>query len=344
MNKPKKTKSNKKFNVIIIIFLMILLIPLIGIGIFYGGYNYVIAKSSSSYEKTVADDINTLNKINKTAGSLIKSNSIDKDQSLKQLPDFINKLSTLKLKVQSEQSTDEFISSQKSLLNGIADNILIYRQIYSMLQNDNSNDLSTSLDSLMKYKDDCTSYYSKVNINGLAISLPTEASNYIKVTNTFITQVIKINNDTAIKKAQLSDFVQSIDTILDKFTPLKTDFSEELNKARTGSISFDDAATFINNTNDKYSEVQQAFSAITIPSDPDIKKTYKALNTVFNDYSDYIQQMIFSVQNEKAKTSGQALDKDTLNSLYSTANNKFSVLNTDYSDFFNKYTQLKNQN
>jgi hypothetical protein len=345
----KNKKNPKKSSKLLAKFLSIIVFAFIAVGVFYGTYYFMIDKSASSYESNVKAHINTITSENQKVSSFIKSGIIDSSNSsniIKGLNDITAAFNTIKNSLESEVPTDKYKASHQNLIDGLNNNILVYKQIASMLQSLNSTDLDKSLTDLDKYKAETVKNYSLFSVNNLKVSLPKESDTFINSAIKYISEISKSNKDLAIKSAQNLEFSDKLDSIIAKFLPLKVDFSLQLQKARTKEITYDALLASIDEYKANYLSIKKDFTTIIVPSKSDAVKIHTSFSNILTSYNLYLQELSFAVSNEKNKAneSKTPLSEETLKSLYSSANSKYLTLDNDYATFFKAYTTFKSVN
>lgn len=333
-------KLNAKKKKILIVLSSVILFILVAAGLFFGTYYLVINKSYSDYEKAIKKNVQDINSINQSMSSFIKGQSIDVDKLRKGLSAKIDSLTEEKTQLQLINPTEKFSKNHENLINGLNNNILMYKQMAAILNSPTSSDASKALDDLNNFQNQCTSYYAKVNLKNIQISLPKGAANLLDNTNSYIREIIKVTRDSEILKNQASEFVNSMSSIISKLDPIRIDLNSEALKARNGSKSFDDVLALIDKNSDILDEINKEYSNITIPQKA--IPCYKIFKTLLDDYGAYLQSFKYALSNEKLKASnGSNLSQSDIDALYKTPNSKFNQADKDYNDFTNLYTQFK---
>lgn len=338
-----RKKPKKNMNKPIIIVLSILAFLLIAAGIFLGTYYFLIDRTSNGYEASIKDLSEKINTTNKSVSSFNKEDqsAVDPDKARKGLEEKIQVLNDSKTKLQGLVPTDKYKNEHEALINGLNNNILIYRQISAFLANVNGNDIEASGENLKKYKDDCVKYYTTASSSTLLkISLPKESLTFIDNTLKYINEVAAVQKEKEITKSQNTEFVNNIDDILSNFNGIKADLSTQVSSARGSGGNLDSIITLANRYRDDLSYLKQQLSNLSVPSEA--LSTYNLLKNTFEDYDLYLQSIVFAVNNEKLL--GASSSPDKLKELYSSSDTKFSEVIKDYDSFLKKYTDFKDSN
>lgn len=336
--KEKKKKSNKIVNILICIVVLSFLI----VGVFYGTYSYMITKSADSYEKNMSEHITTLNNINKKVAVFVKDQTIDTEAAKKGLSACIDELVALKSDLQGEVPSEQYKISHANIIDGVQSNAQIYRQILSILQNPSSNDIDKAVNNLTKYREECVKNYAQFSLKDKRVELPKEASAFIENSTSYTLELIKIKKDLDIKNAQNLEFSEKLNTVIAKFVPLKIDFKVQLQKIRTGIGSYDDVLALIDQNKEQYAALKKEYSSITPPQTA--SKVFYAFNSVLDDYNLFLQEIRFAVTNEKLMPKNKPLDEISLKNLYTTSDERFSTLETNYDNFLKSFTDYKLNN
>lgn len=341
MEKPNHTEEGKtlkrKKNKTIIIILSILAFILLISGVFFGAYYLSVGKSSNSYEGSIRTYIDNINNINLSSSVFIKGQTIDVEKLRKDLPSKTDELLKLKNKLQNIIPTDKYKNDQENLLNGLDKNILMFRQITLILSNPNSNELDKAGSDLLKYRDDCESLYSQVNIGKTKPSITDQGKTLINNTSSYVNELARAHKDSEIIKNQDMDFINSMEGLIAKFMPIKVDYSAQISKAREQGSNFDGLILVINNNKDTLDSLSQEFANITVPSKA--LSCYKAFSKSTDDYNSYLQSILYSIKNESL--SGKNLTSSKLDELYASPTAKFNDVIKDYSDFLKAYADFK---
>jgi hypothetical protein len=333
----KKKKENKHKPVFVAASIITLLF--LAAAVFYGTYYFMINKSTSSYEKAMNLAINQITEENKKVASYNKSLTIDPEKAKENLEGNINKLISIKNIINNELPTEKYRLSHSNLINGLTNNINLYRQILAMLKNPSSNDIERSLNALTKYEEECEKNYKLFSIKDLKIALPKEAKNFIKNTNGYLTEVVRINKDLEIQNSQNLEFSDSMDNVVADFEEIKTDFSSQLEKVRDNRDNFDNVINTIDSCKEKYLNIKRDFSSIAVPQNA--RKTQNYFNSVLDDYNLFLQEIKFAASLEKEKAKDVPIDEKTLKMLYAASAEKYLTMDNNFNNFLKIYNDFK---
>ena len=329
-----KRKKNKN----LIIILSVLAFAIIISVVFYGTYYLSIGKSLNSYENAVKVYVDKINQINLSTEVFIVGQTIDPAKIRKDLPLKIDELSKIKENLEEIIPVEKYKSDHDNLINGIDKNILIFRQINLILSNPNGNDLDKAGAALIKYKDDCYKYYSLIKLKNIKPSINNKINNLVDNTSSYVNELVRLKRDNEIIQNQNLDFVDSMENIIAKFIPIKIDFSDEILTARSNNSNFNEVITAINKNKANLDKLSQDFSNVTVPSKA--ISCYKAFNTSLEEYNNYLESLIYSINNEKLSQNN--LNSSKITELYASPTSKYNNVIKDYSDFLKAYSDFKN--
>lgn len=333
--------NNKLFKTI----LYTISIVLIAIGVFWGSYYAFIKNSNFVYKITLKECANNITKINENLeiSSLeIKNADKNKKQIISTLNNSANSLTKIKNRLTQLNYTSKYTNINQSLITGITNNILIYKQVTSILNNPNAMDLNASLTSLKTYDDNCVDAYSSIDGNIISITLPSKILALINNVTNYASTFGATHEDMDIHKSQNDEFLNNLNSINTNFLKIKTDFSSELRTIRDGSGNYDKIIQSINSNKDCFDDLEKNFSHIIVPSEgADI---YKLFSKVLGSYDDYIQDMIYAVNMEKNDEESSSDDSSFVDNLYSTSSDDLESANYYYDEFIVKFSKYKNSN
>lgn len=335
--KPVEQVNNKKKKIIIIISLVAAFIVL-SIGIFYMSYYVYMGKSYSSYENNLRTYISKINAQNSKTASLYKGSAINLNTAKKSLPGIIDKLSDVKDSLDSTNPPDKYKAIYQNLSDGLDNNISMYRTIYDMLNNSSFND--TNLTAAAKYRDDCMKYYSDINYKDITINLTDDSITFVNNGLKYLTNLYQTNKDKEIKQSQNTEYLNSMDTIINNFTSLKTDFSTLASSARAGSETYDDVLAAIDKNNEGIQALSQSLDKVILPSDK-ASAVNDAVRKAIDDYTTYLQNFKYALTNEKAQAQSGPVDSATLTQFYADSNTSFSTFSDDFDSMIKAYSDYK---
>lgn len=308
--------------------------------IFRIAYFIFISKSYSSYEKNIKAYVTKINNINdikfkedintKNTASLVIA-----------LNEKISGLNKIKAQVNSQIPTDKYKMQQQSLLNGIDNNILIFKQVVGILNNPKGSDLDNSAKALANYRDKAKTSYAEVGTL-FKISIPDSLQEFIDKIIQFSNENSRINKDNEIKASQMEDFINNMTDVINSFIKLKKDFyTDTVNARNKGNLG--DVLISINNNKASFKNVKSSFSKISVPGS-EANTTYKSLSSLLSSYDSYLQSISFAVSTEIAKIdSGSSLSSDEIDSIYEDSKTAYNWVNKKYDTFLSDIENLKNQ-
>ncbi|MCM0649458.1 hypothetical protein NBE98_13915 [Clostridium swellfunianum] len=328
---------NKKNNSVVMIIIGILAFVLLASGVFYGTYYFIINKSSNSYEKEVKAVIDKINEVNSSVSSLLNGQAIDSVKARTELSPKIDVLSKQKELLDNMTATDKYKKDHENLINGISNNMLIFRQIDAIIKNPNGKDLEKAGEDLIKYKDKAVQNYSLVNIKNFKVGLTDSGNKLVEYTSIYVNELVKLNRDNEITQSKNQDYINSLDALLAKFTPINIDYSAEMSKVRDAKGNTDNIVALAEKNRDDLSSIKQEFASLTVPSKA--VGSYKIFSNILESFDNYLQSFVYSANNEKL--AGNALSSDKLKELYAEPVSKFSSITKNYNDFIKAYNEFR---
>lgn len=329
----------RKKNKTVIIILSVLAFLLLISGVFYSSYYLSIGKSLNSYEESTKTSVDKINDINNSTESYIIGQTIDPEKIRKELPSKIDEMVKIKDTLQGNIPNEKYRADQDNLLKGIDNNILIFRQINLILSNPNGKDIEKAGADLINYKDECNKYYSLVSFKKIK-PLINKTNTLVDNTSSYVNEIVRVQRDNEIIQKQNMEFVNNMEGIIAEFLPIKIDFSSQLIAARTQKSNLDNVISSINKNSASLEKLSDAFSNITVPSKA--ISCYKAFNKSIDDYNNYMQSFIYSINNEKL--AGDNISSSKIDELYAAPTSKFNDVVKDYSDFLKAYSDFKDNN
>lgn len=315
----------------------ILAFVLLASGVFYGTYYFIINKSSNSYEKEVKAVIDKINEVNSSVSSLLNGQAIDSVKARTELSPKIDVLSKQKELLDNMTATDKYKKDHENLINGISNNMLIFRQIDAIIKNPNGKDLEKAGEDLIKYKDKAVQNYSLVNIKNFKVGLTDSGNKLVEYTSIYVNELVKLNRDNEITQSKNQDYINSLDALLAKFTPINIDYSAEMSKVRDAKGNTDNIVALAEKNRDDLSSIKQEFASLTVPSKA--VGSYKIFSNILESFDNYLQSFVYSANNEKL--AGNALSSDKLKELYAEPVSKFSSITKNYNDFIKAYNEFR---
>ncbi|MCM8710728.1 hypothetical protein M2651_06760 [Clostridium sp. SYSU_GA19001] len=340
--KNNKAKDKAKNKIVIFMLQILGFVILLG-AVFFGTYYLFIGDSMNSYEKNVKEIISKINDVNSSTASYSKGQAIDSEKLTairKEIPEKIQNLTVLKDKLQTITASDKYKADHENLTNGLEKNITIYRQIDAIYRDPEGKDIDKAADNLKTYMESCINYYSKIINKNLIITLPEGCVTFIENTLNYAYELGRIQRDKEITQNQNAEFIESLDNIASKFSPLKIDFSIQLSKTRNEGGNLDNIIALANKNDDELNYIRQEFSNLAVPAKA--VNCYKLFNTAMDSYESYLQSFIYAVKNEKL--AGSNLTSEKLAEIYSDSTSKYNAAEKNYNSFLKTFTEFKNAN
>lgn len=286
----------------------------------------------NKYKKQLTTYATNIYSINSKVMSINNGQTIDIGNAKNKLPNIINSLISINKNLESYTPNSKYKSTFDSLKLGLDNNILMYKQLYSILNNLESNDINTSMTNVINYKNACNKYYGAIKSSHKNFSLPEASITFINNSSSYVSNFIKIKNNRDIINTQNMEFENSINDIIRKFDLTKTDLSYYSESARKNSISYDNAIIKVQNNKDNFNNIFQQFSQINVPQNQ--IELYKSVNQVLSDYNSYVDSFLSSLKKEKA-SSLPKISSDDIDDIYKDSNDKYITMNNDFNKLKN---------
>ena len=331
-----KHKNNK----VVITIIGVLAFILFAAGVFYGTYYFIMNKSTDSYEKAVKVVINQVDVVNDSISSLFKGQAIDPLKIRTEMSRKIDALLKQKEALKDVTVSDKYKKDHENLNNGLDKNILIFRQVDAIVKNPDGNDIDKAGDNLKKYRDEALESYSLVNIKSIKIGLTANALKLVDYTSNYVNEMVKLNRDKEISQNQNQEFIDSLDILLSRFTPINVDLASKISKIRNEKGNMDNVIALAEKNRDHLDLIQQEFSNLTVPSKA--VNCYKLFTNILDNFDSYFQSFVYSANNEKL--SGSDLSSEKIKELYAEPTAKFNEISKDYTDFLKAYSEFKQWN
>lgn len=341
--KPKKKKMNKTLLTIIITISSTLILA----GIFFTTYFVFVDKTLNSYEKNMNGLVSQINSVNKSANKLLDNKVINSDLAKEKLPSMVKELDIIRNKVEAEVPGDKYKLQHTNLIEGLKSNRLMYMQILNILKSPNSNDLKDAFANFEKYRDDSENYYSEFSVSSLSPSVENQAKDFLYAFTIYTNELIDTQEEALAKLQQSTAFANAFDSILEKFVPIKTDFSLQLEEVRKNNGNYNKLIELANANNTINSNLQkEILNLSSVPQNAaTLRDDYVRLS---NDYSSYIQSFIEAVNGEMELMASldedETISEDQLKELYSTSNNKFLAVQDKYNSIVKAFNSFKEKN
>lgn len=331
-------KLNRKQLIILAIIFSALIVC---IGVFSGTYYFFINKSHSSYKNKVASEVANINKTNENSSNFTKGETIDTEKIINDLSGSITSLQTSSSKLRNLVVTNKYEKDHKNILDGLENNISIYRQILTICKNSKDPNLGNYITQLQKYRDDCMNYYTLVSIEGIHLALPKESIELIDNTISYAEKQVRANADQIISLSQSRDFLKSINDMLSKFNGIKKDYMPEVLDARSKAEGYDNILNNITSSEAVMTDIRSTASNINVPKS--VSSIYSAFIKVLDDYDSYIQSFKYAVKTESLTYTAE-VEKDTsIDKLYSSSKDKLKAADDSFKDFMKLYNEFNDK-
>jgi hypothetical protein len=336
-NNLKKKKKNNAISLILSILAFVLLAG----GVFYGTYYFFMGRSSDSYENSVKVIIDKINEVNSSVSALIKGQALDADRTRKELSAKIDILVKQKDKLSSMGSTDKYIKDHDKLILGLDSNILVYRQIDAILRNPSGKDIAQAGEDLKKYRQECIENYSGTHIRNAKIELSDASIKLVDYTLNYVNEMVKLQRDKEINQNQNLTFINSIDSLITKFSSIKIDFAAQMSIVRSEKGNLDNVIALANKNKDELAGVYQEFSNLAVPSNKvsSAISSYQLFKKILQEYDTYLEDFMYAANNEKL--SGGNISKEKITEIYSASIAEFNKIAKDYTDFLKVYSEFR---
>lgn len=322
---------------------IVLGIIIIGASVFYGTYYFFINKSNSSYIGVVKEEVAKIKTANENSSAFTKGQTIDTNVITKYLPESIASLQSSKSTLNSLVVTDKYSSDHNNLLLGLENNILMYKEILSIVRDTESPTLDSSLVELQQKRDSCMNYYSLVSIKGIKISLPKESINFLNNSIAYTQKQIRQNADAQIVSSQNRDFMLSFNDTLNDFTQIKKNYMSSIVEARKNVNGYEYILKELSNTENTLNEIKTALSELAIPKDA--TPVYEAFTNIVSEYDEYLQSLKYAVRTEQiTSVPGSSFsNKDALDKLYESPNEQIKTIENNYRSFSKLYSEFEDK-
>jgi hypothetical protein len=211
------------------------------------------------------------------------------------------------------------------------------RQVDAIAKNPNGKDLDKAGEDLKKYKDQALENYSLVNIKNIKVGLTDNGLKLVDYTSNFVYEKVKLNRDKEITQKQNLEFINSLDGLISRFSPINQNLSLEMSKERGENGNKDNVIDLADKNRDELASIQQEFSVLTVPSKA--VNCYKLFKKVLEDFDGYLESFDYSAKNEKLL--GSNITPEKLNEIYLETDSKYNEIVKGYSDFLKSYSEFR---
>jgi hypothetical protein len=337
-----KSKKNKNYKFVIGFTILLFCAFAVG-GAFLGTYYYFVSETNQSFEENMEELIAEINETNEMVSEFNQGNTIDEDLTRKELPELINKLVQARGKLQKLSVSEGHRLAHANLLKALEANIDFYKHLLSMLDSSRFEEISDDYNSMNKNETELRKYYSDFSIRDLTISIPDATNTFINNSKNYGRELIRLSQDSDIIQDQSREFLLKLDDVSRRFLSFKTDYSEELQDIRSGSGSYDELLTLIDNQSGDYMDLKRDFLSITIPSTDNnsAKAVHDAFNAMLIEHENFIVQLRYSITEEKLRSTNGPLSTDDIKTLYSEANKLFVSVNEKHNNFIRTLVEFR---
>lgn len=319
---------------------IILLSAIITFNIFLLIFIFFNISTLSKYNKSkyqLNTYIKNINIINSQTGSINEGQTIDIEKAKDKLPSVINSLIKINKNLENYDADSRYKYTFDSLKSGLDNNILMYKQLLSIFNNLESNDINNSIQNFINYKNNCIKYYGYIKSNHKFFSLSKDSTVFINNSYNYILNFTRIKNDKDILNTQNMEFENNINDILAKFNSVRVNLYYYAESARKNSISYDNAIVKVQNNKDKFNNILEQFSQINVPQNQ--IEVYRNFNKVLNDYNTYINSFSSALKKEKyiSESKNSSLD---ISDLYKDSDTKYNIMNKNFNNLKNNFKDV----
>ncbi|CAM3014793.1 hypothetical protein HAHI6034_11920 [Hathewaya histolytica] len=326
--------KNKKTLIISSVCILIL------IGVFFSIYYYFVFRNTSIYNKTVKNYIIKINKINNDVNTYSSNGDLDITKINSELSkNVIEPLVNHKNNILKLNPPEKYKARQKYLVDGLENNIMIYKQAFTIINNANNMNLNKSLEDLKSYRDKTDSNYSLAKGEAFDIQFPPTLNTFIDTVLSFGNKSLEKQTQLKIKEAQNVQFKNSVEIAKNKLEDLlnKNSYVDNISRIREENRIFEPVLESIKKDKETLSDIFISLSEIPIPEDKN--NIFSTLQSILKDYSVYLQTLNDTLESENnSENTGIFIKKSFENSYTENEKNLENIKNK-----FNKFKDsLKN--
>lgn len=294
--------------------------------VFFIIFDFYVLSKYNRCRNEISTYIKDISKINITASAITDGQTVNTKSAKLILPQTITSLSKLNATIKNHDDYDNYKSTFDCLNEGLNFNILMYKQLLSIINNPDSPDISTSVNNITKYKNSCNKYYLNIKSKDSAFSLPASINTLVNNTSNMVSSFIRTKKENEIIDNENSEFDNNLQNVLTKFSSIKCNLYYYAECARKSSISYDSAIAKVTKNQNDFNDLSEHLSEIIVPENR--VSIYGALKKVFDDYDLYLKSFINAINKEKKGTTVYS-SKD-LSNLYKDSNSKLDLMNSDF--------------
>jgi len=306
--------------------------------LFFMIFNILVLSKYYKYKRQISTYVQNINKINDIADSIVNGQTINVNSAKKLLPEAINSLTNLNTDIKNYPVENKYKNIFLSLNNGVNYNMLMYKQMLSIINNPYATDINSSLKNVVAYKNSCNTYYTNIKSTTNSFSLPKQNDILVNNASTYITYIINKEKTQEIINTQNLEFQNNLQDILSKFTTVKCNLYYYVECARKNQMSYSDVIGKALKNENSFNDLTEQFSEVTVPENN--VSIYTSFKKVLDDYNAYLKSFISAVKEEQSEVSNSD-DETDFSNLYKDSGSKLALMNKDFSllkDNFNKFT------
>ena len=218
-----------------------------------------------------------------------------------------------------------------TLKEGVEDNIIFYELLIDILNNPTSDDLYEKYSEATELKYNIINLYATCNENNLSVSLVSDEGTLLNNIFFYINEIIKLNRDSDIKKAQTNEFIVTLDSLLLEFNDLNENLFETISTIRNSNRNLNTVLTDIHNKMNKFEILKKKLYVLSIPENSN--NIFVAFTETLASYNTYINSLLKGVTTEiNSKDSENDYYKNALLQ-YEDMNNSLKILQNLLNDF-----------
>lgn len=302
------------------------------------GFSLYTLNTYNLHRYKLTNYVSNIDKANLVAFYLNNGQTMNLEKMKKSFPEAITELSKLENSLENEKIDASYKPVFNNLKLGLKNNILIYRELLSILNNLDSPDILNSMETVLSYEKNCNYFYSNIKSKDKYFSLPVENVNNINSTYNYLEELSQSKKNAAIANTQKLEFGNNMTTILENFNSIKVNLNYYVESSRKKVISYDTAISKVQKNKDELNNLLVLFSSMNVPADG--VTIYSSFKDILSAYNTYIDTFSSALTKEKSEMSNSNNVSNT-STLFTEANKKFNTLNDEYNNFkeaFNNYS------
>ncbi|MGL4730386.1 MAG: hypothetical protein ACRCW0_02235 [Clostridium sp.] len=313
------------------IFLIYLLVVIGAISLFCLSFNLFKDDSISaiSASNTINELLEDVQAINENCSTFYKDNNLNEQKVISNINQIKKGLAKIKSNLNSSDET------QKSLINALENNMLIYDQMNAMLQNPTAKDIESSSKNLRTYYSNANSIYSNLGNEHVL----KETFYAIEATINYCFKTNDKDKETKIKDNQAALFISSIDTTVSTFEKFMDDLSLLTKQVRNDELTYELAISKVDDKLKNLNEISSDLNNLSIPSKGMV--SYDKLKSALNEYNNYLESFKYALSMEKMYSADKNYSSKFFDSLYSTPKEYLNNFNDYYKKFKSSYIEYK---